>query len=79
MTRPVREGVALITGAATRIGAAYARRLAQCGYDLMLVARDARKLEAFAERLRGATGCAVEILEADLRTRAGSGILSRRG
>ena len=61
MTRPK----ALITGASTGIGKAYAQKLAQRGYDLVLVARDAARLEALAEELRGA-GAASEVLVADL-------------
>jgi short-subunit dehydrogenase len=71
MTSPAREGVALITGAASRIGAVYAHRLAQRGPDLILVARDARKLDAFAARLEAATGCRVTVLEADLSAKPG--------
>jgi short-subunit dehydrogenase len=59
-------GTAVITGASTGIGAVYADRLARRGHDLVLVARDAAKLEALAERLRGETGVAIEVLPADL-------------
>jgi short-subunit dehydrogenase len=59
MISPARGGVTLITGAAFRLGAVYARRLAQRGCDLILVARNARKLDAFAEHLESAAGFTV--------------------
>jgi short-subunit dehydrogenase len=57
---------ALITGASSGIGATYADRLAHRGHDLVLVARDRKRLEALAERLRAETGVAVDLLPADL-------------
>jgi short-subunit dehydrogenase len=56
----------LITGASTGIGAVYADRFAKRGHDLVLVARDRARMEALADRLRGETGVAVDILQADL-------------
>lgn len=64
------KGTALITGASTGIGAVYADRLARRGHDLILVARDAARLEALATKLRSETGRVVTVLAADLTDRA---------
>lgn len=44
--------VALITGASVGLGEQFAQRFARDGYDVVLVARNAARLEAVAERLR---------------------------
>src|ERR1700679_2971840 len=64
------QGTALITGASTGIGAVYADRLAKRGYDLILVARNAARLESLSERLQRATGRTVRPLRADLGDKA---------
>jgi short-subunit dehydrogenase len=60
------QGVAVVTGASSGIGAVYADRLAKRGYDLVLVARNEERLRALAARLAHETGRSVEPFKADL-------------
>ncbi|HXA58134.1 MAG TPA: SDR family oxidoreductase [Streptosporangiaceae bacterium] len=62
---------ALITGATAGIGAAFVRRLASDGFDLVLVARDEKRLEETAEGLRAKYRVKAEVLSADLATDEG--------
>jgi len=66
MNAQITNGTAVITGASSGIGAVYADRLAQRGYDLLLVARDQKRLSDRAANLTAKTGRTVEILPADL-------------
>jgi short-subunit dehydrogenase len=78
MPTAANKGTALITGASTGIGAIYADRLARRGYDVILVARDAARLNALAGRLTEAFGVRADTIPADLATAAGLAAAERR-
>jgi uncharacterized protein len=61
------EKTALITGASSGIGAAFARALAAKGMNLILVARSQEKLYRLAEILMQQHAVHVEVVVADLR------------
>lgn len=57
---------ALVTGASVGLGAAFAARLARDGFNLVLVARDEKRLHAHASKLEREHGVQADVVRADL-------------
>jgi short-subunit dehydrogenase len=67
----------LVTGASSGIGEEFARRYAERGHDVTLVARRADRLEKLAADIRSRNGVAVDVIVADLETVKGRTAVSK--
>jgi hypothetical protein len=65
-TKTTSRPQALVTGASSGLGLAFAERLARDGYDLTIVARRRDRLEELAKRLRSEQRVEVAVIVADL-------------
>jgi len=81
-TRPKPETrstqVTLVTGATAGIGAEFAAQLAARGFELVLVARGAERLDAASERLSAEFGIRVDTIAVDLATDDGVAAVEAR-
>ncbi|UNX54602.1 SDR family oxidoreductase [Georgenia sp. TF02-10] len=71
-------GTALVTGATSGIGLELAWQLAAARHHLVLVARDAARLDDVARQVRAAAGVDVEVLPADVGDPAGRAAVADR-
>ncbi len=73
----MRSGWAIVTGASSGVGLAFARELSRRGYPVLAVARRGERLEALAKEAIE-RGSPIEPLTADLTTDGGLGSLVGR-
>ncbi|HEX9955819.1 MAG TPA: SDR family NAD(P)-dependent oxidoreductase, partial [Fibrella sp.] len=67
--------VALITGASGGIGEAIAQKLAARNYNLVLIARNAEKLDTLCQQLANQFGIQAQSIVADLRDPLAAGAI----
>ena len=68
---------ALVTGATSGIGESFTRLLAENNYNIVLVARDLPRLQARAEQLQAKFKVQTHIIQADLATDSGCGVVEQ--
>lgn len=66
-----RQVTALITGASSGIGEAFAKELASQNYDLVIIARRKDRLEELARELKSNYSISVDVIQADISTEKG--------
>jgi short-subunit dehydrogenase len=78
MARPVPTTVpVVVTGASSGIGEEFARRFAERGHPVTVVARRVERLEVLAQSLRDRFGVELEVIGADLETTRGRSSIVR--
>src|SRR5829696_2961910 len=73
-TRPL----AVVTGASAGIGKVFCEKLAGRGFDLIVAARNAARLESLRQQLEGRYRVAVEVFPADLTIDTDVSLLAER-
>ncbi len=78
ISRGVNRKTALVTGATSGIGYELAKLFARDGFDLVLVARNDRRLHEVADELRLSAGAAITVISEDLSQPGAAGHIHRQ-